>query len=67
MKRRKFFASLGLAAAAATVPAVAQTVTSANFAHVPEDYADFQDGAYEFEELDEALTDEQFKMDIIWE
>lgn len=63
MKRRNFFASLGLGLAMIGAP----SVVCANFAHVAEDYAQVQEEPYEFEELDEALTDEQFKMDLIWE
>jgi len=66
MKRRNFFASLGLGAAMIAAPSVVRSATVANFAHVPEDYAQVQEEPYEFEELDEALTGEQFKMDIIW-
>jgi hypothetical protein len=67
MKRRKFFASLGLAAAFAAAPSMANAVVSADFAHVPADYAQVQEEPEEFQDLDEALTDEQFKKDIIWE
>lgn len=66
MKRRRFFAALGLATAATAVPAMAKEVVGADFAHVPADYAQVQEEPEEFQELDEALTDEQFEMDIIW-
>jgi threonine dehydrogenase-like Zn-dependent dehydrogenase len=67
MKRRSFFGTLGLAAAAIAAPSVAKAVTVTDFAHSPADYAQVQEEPYEFEELDEALTDEQFKWDIVWE
>lgn len=67
MKRRKFFASIGLAAAATAVPKIAQAQDRQHFAHVQADYSCVAEEPYEFEELDEALTIEQFRMDITWE
>lgn len=66
MKRRKFFAGLGTAAVAAAIPNMVKAQADRPFAHVPVDYAQVQEEPEEFQELDEALTDEQFEMDIIW-
>ena len=52
MKRRNFFASLGLATAMVAVPAIASTPTVANFAHVPKDYAQVAEEPEEFQELE---------------
>ena len=36
------------------------------YMHDSADYAEVPEEPYEFEELDEALTDEQFAQDIHW-
>jgi hypothetical protein len=66
MKRRNFFASLGLATAMVAVPSIANAATGAKFAHVPRDYAQVQEEPEEFQDLDEALTNEWYAQDIAW-
>ncbi len=66
MKRRNFFASLGLATAMVAVPSIASTTTVADFAHVPEDYAQVQEEPEEFQELETDFSPEQDSMDIDW-
>lgn len=67
MKRRSFFTSLGLVTAAAAAPSIVKAQKEEPFAHVPRDYMDIPEEPEEFQELDEALTPEQDRMDIIWE
>ena len=68
MKRRDFIKGTALAGAVISTPIIAKEATfmGESYMHDSADYAEVPEEPYEFEELDEALTDEQFAQDIHW-
>lgn len=65
MKRRNFFASLGLATAMFAAPSIV-SATQIPFAHTPEDYAQVAEEPEEFQEWEIDFSPTEDAMDIVW-